>query len=110
MNVLILGFDSCEEIDEVMEKLIAESQFYLFNVIVGGVRAPEEPGPSEVWAAKKGAPRYYVYKDNAEELLRELGKVTDYLVIKISDRTPQWQKNLMMKMRAEGKHGTAVRR
>lgn len=109
MNVLILGFDSVAEIDEVMEKLIEESQFYLFNVIIGGISVPDEPGPAECWAAKRGAPRYFVYKDNAEDLLRELGRVTDYLVIKISDRTPQWQKNLMMKLKESGKHGTAVR-
>ena len=36
MKVLILGFDNVDEITPVMEKLINESQCYLFNIICGG--------------------------------------------------------------------------
>ena len=39
----------------------------------------------------------------------KLLKECDYLVIKITDQTPQWQKNFMMQIKAQGKHGTVIK-
>ena len=51
MKVLILGFDNVDEITPVMEKLINESQCYLFNIICGGLGPmPENPTPAAIWA------------------------------------------------------------
>jgi hypothetical protein len=42
-------------------------------------------------------------------LKKKLLKECDYLVIKITDQTPQWQKNFMMQIKAQGKHGTVIK-
>ena len=36
-------------------------------------------------------------------------KETDYLIIKINDKTPQIWKNFLMKLKMEGKHGTIIK-
>ena len=36
MRVLILGFSSLQEVNSIMEKLIEESQCFLFTVVCGG--------------------------------------------------------------------------
>lgn len=109
MNVLILGFADAAEIDAVMSKWIEENQIFLFNVIVSGLRESDEIPPAEAWAALRGAPRYFVYDDDVQKLSWRLTQLTDFMVIKLNDRTPQWQKNLMMKLKDAGKHGIAIR-
>lgn len=110
MKVLILGFDDYQELDRTMNKLIEENQCYLFNVICGGVSSVQRQiSLSEQWARKNGAPVLYYYYEDFNKLLYFLEKDADYLVLKISESTPAWQKNLMMKFKAAGKHGTVVR-
>ena len=108
MNVLIIGFDNYKELDDTMQKLINDSQCYLFNVICGGV-GQRSTSLAEEWAAKNGAPVAWISANDPDELMRKLDKETDYLVMKISDQLPQQFKLLMMKLRGEGKHGTIIR-
>ena len=100
MRVLILGFSSLQEVNSTMEKLIEESQCFLFTVICGGT-----DNVAYDWAQKAGAPVSFSQAKTPQELLKE----ADYLVIKIRDKTPQKCKNLMMAWKKEGKHGTVVR-
>ena len=100
MRVLILGFSSLQEVDSVMEKLIEESQCFLFTVVCGGI-----DNVAYDWAQKAGAPVTFSQVKTPQALIKE----ADYLVIKINDDTPQWMKNLMMAWKKEGKHGTVVR-
>lgn len=100
MRVLILGFSSLQEVDSVMEKLIEESQCFLFTVVCGGTN-----NVTYDWAQKVGAPVIFSQAKTPQELLKE----ADYLVIKINNDTLQWMKNFMMAWKKEGKHGTVVR-
>ena len=111
MKVLILGFDNVDEITPVMEKLINESQCYLFNIICGGLGPrPKNPTPAAIWANNNGAPIYWMYGYRSlDELLPALHKETDYLLIKLTNSTPQWIKNFIMKHKQAGKHGTVIR-
>lgn len=109
MNLLILGFENEEEIDAVMQPIIEKSQFFLFNVIVNGGRGVDDIGPSEKWALKVGAPKIYVNDEDIQARIKRMEKLADYLVIKITDRTPVWQRNLMMRMKDAGKHGSVIR-
>ena len=111
MKVLILGFDNVDEITSAMEKLISESQCYLFNIICGGLGPmPKNPTPAAIWAKNNGAPIYWMYGyKSLDELLPALHRETDYLLIKLTNSTPQWIKNFMMKHKQTGKHGTVVR-
>ena len=100
MRVLILGFSSLQEVNSTMEKLIEESQCFLFTVVCGGT-----DNIAYDWAQKVGAPVTFSQAKTPQGLLKE----ADYLVIKINDDTPQWCKNLMMAWKKEGKHGTVIR-
>ena len=102
MRVLILGFSSLQEVNSIMEKLIEESQCFLFTVICGGT-----DNVAYDWAQKTGAPVEFVQVDEPRKLLYK----ADYLVIKLREgsETPTWMKNLMMAWKKEGKHGTVVR-
>ena len=100
MRVLILGFFSLQEIDDVMEKLIESTQCFLFTVVCGGT-----DNVAYDWAKKVGAPVIFSQAKMPQELLKE----ADYLVMKLDASSPQWMKNLMMAWKKEGKHGTVVR-
>ena len=102
MRVLILGFSSLQEVNSTMEKLIEESQCFLFTVVCGGT-----DNVAYNWAQKTGVPVEVVQVDEPRKLLYK----ADYLVIKLRERseTPTWMKNLMMAWKKEGKHGTVIR-
>lgn len=109
MKVLILGFTDYNELDKTMNKLIEDSQTFLFYIICGGLEYTNNKTIAEQWAENNGCPIVRCYEDSLDKMTRKLRSETDYLVMKISDRTPQWQKNLMMQLKLDGKHGTVVR-
>ena len=49
MKVLILGFNDYNELDRVMNKIIEESQVFLFNIICGGLSYTENKSIAEQW-------------------------------------------------------------
>lgn len=100
MKVLILGFEDLQELDDVMEKLIAESQCFLFSVVCGGTNSC-----AYGWAQMRGAPVIFSQARSPQDLIKE----ADYLVMKLISTSPQWHKNLMMKWKMEGKHGTVIK-
>lgn len=109
MTILILGFDNVEEIDAVMQPIIEQSQCFLFNVIVNGGRGVDDIGPSELWALKVGAPKIYINDPDPQTMIKKMESQADYLVLKMTNRTPQWQKNLLMRMKNAGKHGSVIK-
>ena len=110
MAVLMLGFTEVAELDAVMQKLIAESGHYLFYTLCGGTGGDSRTeSVAEVWAHRNGCPIKYIMDSDFENLKKKLLKECDYLVIKITDQTPQWQKNFMMQIKAQGKHGTVIK-
>lgn len=109
MKILILGFDNYQELDRTMNKLIEEKQIFLFNIICGGSEYMNDKTIAEQWAENNGCPIVRCYEQSLDKLLWRLRTETDYLVIRISDGTPQWQKNLMMQLKSDGKHGTVIK-
>lgn len=108
-RILILGFTDYNELDNTMNKLIEDSQTFLFNIICGGLEYSENKTIAEQWAENNGCSIIRCYEQTLDKLLWRLRSETNYLVMKISDQTPQWQKNLMMQLKADGKHGTVIR-
>lgn len=100
MTVLILGFDSVAEIDKYMMEMIERSGVYLFNVLCG-----EQDSAAKEWAEMRGAPQFYI---NAKAPW-QLEKNADFILLKATDRTPQWMKNLAMTFKNNGKHGRIIR-
>lgn len=108
MNILIIGFNNYNELDRVMNKLIEDSQCYLFNVLVGGTQKANEPTLAEQWAVNNGAPTLRIYEEDMKKLMWLLGNATDYLVMKRAVlRQPVWVK-FMQEMKEKGKHGTVI--
>lgn len=120
MKVVIVGFKDYDKLTNTMEKLITESQCYLFTVMCGGT-TPIEPAPftgnvdpnidrplGEIWARNNGAPVEYIYNPDVERLLDEIAGGADYIVADLSEDN-QFVKRLMMKMKSLGKHGTVVK-
>ena len=67
MRVLILGFSSLQEIDSVMEKLIENTQCFLFTVVCGGT-----DNVAYGWAQKVGAPVTFSQAKTPQALLKEI--------------------------------------
>lgn len=110
MKIIILGFASVTEIDKVMQPLIEKSQCFLFTVVCGGLDERNlTVSMGEQWARNNGAPIEYLFCENPEKMVDLLAWKCDYIVLKLNDNSPKWHKDLLMKMRAAGKHGTVIR-
>lgn len=120
MKVVIIGFNDYNKLNNTMEKLIQESQCYLFSILCGGTE-DIAPAPftnstklypnrplGEIWAHNNGAPVEYIYNPNVERLLDEIAQTADYIVADLGNGPPQFVKRLVMKMKSLGKHGTVV--
>lgn len=120
MRAVIVGFNDYDKLNNTMEKLITDSQCYLFTVLCGGtqdvVRLPfmedqhiVDPAIpiGERWARNNGVPVEYCYNANAEQLLDKIANTADYIVADLSSDN-QFIKRLIMKMKSMGKHGTVV--
>lgn len=108
MKLLILGFRSKQKISEEIEKLIAASGVYLFTVVCGGVGEKGPESLAEQWARENGAPVNYIIADTPVELMDRMAAECDYILLEVCSGTPQWHKNLLMKFKMTGKHGTVV--
>ena len=120
MKVVIVGFEDYDKLTNTMEKLITDSQCYLFSILCGGT-TDIAPAPftnstklhpnrplGETWAHNNGAPVEYIYNSNSERLLDEIAQTADYVVADLSNEN-QFVKRLVMKMKNLGKHGTVVK-
>lgn len=93
MTVAIVGFSRVEDIDAEMQKLIAESGCYLFNVMI----MDAESAAAE-WARQNGAP--VVFVKSVDDVLK-----SDFLLINIGDGGCIPVNNLFMRYKRTGKHG-----
>lgn len=112
MKILILGFQDKQELKEVMEDFIVEKNIYLFTVLCGGVNQNNSQinkSITQQWAEDFGAPIEFIRADTPERLIYFMSQTADYIVLRATNETPAWQKNLLMKMKAEGKHGKIIR-
>ena len=110
MKVLIFGLNTVEEIDKVINFLINKGEIpMLFTLVTGGIRGQEKENATAAWEKKNGCPLEYAMYDNPAQLISSLGRRADYLVMRAQTGLPQWQKNLMMQMKSEGKHGYVIR-
>lgn len=110
MTVLILGFSNLNRLAAEMEKLISASNFFLFNVCVGGVGdcRSNQPTIAEQWAILNGAPLKRVCGKDFNHLVWLLEREVDYIIFDAANAPPP-AKQILMKLKAAGKHGTIVR-
>jgi hypothetical protein len=99
MKVAIVGFkeENKRELADAMEKLIVESQCFLFTVVAS---QPDSLGAR--WARHNGAPVEY----NQDTSLDGLIKSADYFLIWNDGSVPMHR--LIFKIMHSGKHGTIL--
>jgi len=108
-SVLIVGFNNYNELSSAMEKVIKETQTYLFSIVVGGIEYSSYKTLAEQWAINNGAGIIRIYDSDFDRLIWKLHKEVDYIVIKIDNDTPNVWKRFMEQMVREGKHGKVIR-
>ena len=108
--IVIIGFDNQQEIDNAVEKFIAETGQYLFTVVRGYVGERDvRRTPLDDWCEWAGAPQVYVGAKSQASLVAVMDHWVDYIIAKVNEQTPQAVKNFVMSMKQMGKHGMIVR-
>lgn len=112
MNVLILGHaDGANRyrlLDKKLNNLIETSNCFLFNILCGvtGGEFCEKTLLGKEWGVENGAPLLVYHGKTEEETLRVLISKTDYAIF-ILDGDAQIR-NLFMKYKMTGKHGSVI--
>lgn len=109
MKIAIIGGDSqsYDLLKNTLEKLIEDSQQYLFTVLCGSTnRSNTNQSLGERFAEEYGALVEYVYDANPQKLLNKIAYKADYIIFIVHDE--QWIKNFMMQYKMSGKHGTVI--
>lgn len=105
MKIVILGPWNFDQLSARMEKLITESQCYLFTVVCGGTDETKiKTSVAYKWATANGAPVKFLIEENVDKLIEQLVDEIDY-VVAASDGNPHIKK-IIMKMSMLGKHGS----
>lgn len=105
MKIAILGQWNFERLSAVMEKLITESQCYLFTVVCGGTDETYlRNSVGYKWATANGAPVEFLVEENVDKLIDKLTKEIDFVVAYAGDYNLV-VKRVIMKMNILGKHG-----
>ena len=108
--VVIIGFNDKKEIDDAVEKFIADTGQYLFTVVRGYVGERDERRTAlDDWCDWAGCPQVYVGAKSQASLVAVMDHWVNYIIAKINEDTPQAVKNFVMSMKQIGKHGMIVR-
>lgn len=105
MKIAILGPWDINRLSALMEKLITESQCYLFTVVCGGTDETRiKTSVAYRWATANGAPVEFLIEKDIDKLIEQLVNKIDY-VVAANDENPHI-KRIIMKMNMLGKHGS----
>lgn len=103
-KIAIIGPWDYNYLCAVMDKLIEESQYFLFDVICGGTEESvlfQSVGYR--WAVEHGAPVYFLIAETVDKLIEKLVKDVDFAVI-MNDGS-RVIKKIIMELSIAGKHG-----
>lgn len=104
MKIAILGPWDFNRLSATMEKLITESNCFLFTVVCGGTSEKGlENSIGRKWAIQNGAPLEFLVEENPDRLINKLVNKIDFVVA--LDDGSSMIKRIIMKMSMEGKHG-----
>ena len=106
-KIVIIWSGSDELLAQTMEKLISESQCFLFTVLCGGTDDRGVRSSSGYkWATSNGAPVEFLIEKDIEKLLNKIVQTADYIVCYNDGQ--QLVKRLIMKFKSQGKHGMVI--
>ena len=100
MVVAAIGFNKIEDIDAEMQKLIAESQCYLFYMLI-----TNKDSIAAKWAESVGAPTRYIKNAETADIIKNC----DFLLINLGNGDNTKLNNLFMAYKQTGKHGRVIR-
>ena len=107
MNVAILGGSVTPKnyklLDQKLNELIEEKQCYLFTVLCGGTSMTtcDQITLGRMWAERNGAPVRWIFGPTTAVLNK-----ADYIIFMYDGS--QQIKNLIMKYKMMGKHGSVI--
>lgn len=108
MNKIVIIWSGDEGLlARTMEKLIVDSQCFLFTVVCGGTDEGNlRSSAGYRWATRNGAPVEFMVEADVEKLLNKIVQTADYIVC--YNNGEQLVKRLIMKFKSQGKHGTVI--
>ena len=109
MYVAIVGGsitpENYKKLDDAINKVIEEKQIYLFYILCGTCAGPAQT-IGRLWAERNGAPIQWIVASTPAALQNQLLKKADYIFFLLDGN--QVTKNLIMKYKMMGKHGTVI--
>lgn len=113
MYVSIIGGDASNPqhlrlVDETLEKLIENSEVYLFTMFSAGIKGSvhTEAPLAQQYSALRGVPCIRKEYTSLDKLIQGICKEVDYLII-LNDKT-QIIKRIFMSYKQTGKHGSMI--
>lgn len=108
MKIAVVGGEltpkNYQLLDKKLNELIEEKNLFLFTMLCGVPSADTQPRPTlgSFWAKRNGAPIQWMHRPTPAHLIKE----ADYIIFFIDGN--QEIKNMMMKYKMTGKHGSVI--
>ncbi len=108
LKIAIVGGDiqSLPILSTKMTDFMQAHDLVIFDVLLGSTGKPSAASLGEIWAAEVGMPTKKIYASTPQKLENRLFYEADYIFFVYHDE--QWLKNLIMRYRMTGKHGTVI--
>lgn len=96
-------------LDTHLNKLIEDSGCYLFTILSTVSPFDENANKplSLMWAEKNGCPIQYIHAEDSDKLIKELFNRASYIIF-ILHKNDNFTKQLMMKYKMSGGHGSVI--
>lgn len=113
MNVAIIGNAGgayrYRLLDKKLNELIETSECFLFNILCGIVDGEfyERTALAKEWGINNGAPLLFLHEKTEDKVLKRILNKADYTIF-ILDKDP-FVKNIFMKYKMTGKHGSVIK-
>lgn len=99
-------------VDKKLNELIETSGCYLFYTLCGYVdgKKSNEETIGEKWARENGLPVLYTHAKTREQLMDRIILEADYIIFVFEENTENFIKNVFMRYKMSGKHGTVIKK
>ena len=108
LKIAIVGGDeqSLPILSKELYQFMQAHDLYIFDVLLGNTGKPSSASLGRLWAEEVGMPTKTIYASTPEKLMNRLLYEADYIFFVYHNE--QWLKNLIMRYRMTGKHGTVI--
>ena len=104
MRILVVGFDTREEVNAAMDKFIAETGILMITIVCGGLDSTQHNRSiAEEWARENGASVEYIFDEDSDKLVRKIVRTIDYAILRRNGT--RFVREIILEMRKNEKHG-----